>query len=193
MKRLVYLVILSMAAMLVFVPTAWAQGQEITVSMEDDFFEPAEVTVEPGTTVTWVQNGDNGHTSTSYDGLWDSGLIDGGAEGSVSYTFDEPGTYEYYCGPHEAIGMVGTVTVSGGSDDSGSDDSTATSSASASSASASMSSMSMSASASATATSTASPDSADLPDTGGFSLPLLAVGTLLGLGILSLVALRRAS
>lgn len=59
-----------------------------------------------------MQNGENPHTSTSYNGLWDSGLIQGGAEGSVSYTFEEPGTYSYFCGPHEDQGMVGTVTVS---------------------------------------------------------------------------------
>lgn len=184
MNRLLYLVTLSIVAVLVFAPAAWAQGQEVTVSMEDNFFAPAEVAVEPGTTVTWVQNGENAHTSTSYDGLWDSGLIEGGAEGSVSYTFDEPGTYEYYCGPHEAIGMVGTVTVSGG----GGDDDSASS---PSSASATMTSMSMSATASPT--STASPDATDLPDTGGPSLPLVAVGTLLALGVLSMIALRRTS
>ena len=46
-------------------------------------------------------------------------MIQGGAEGSVSYTFEEPGTYSYFCGPHEDQGMVGTVTVSGGTEASG--------------------------------------------------------------------------
>ena len=106
-------VVALLLALVLFAPTAWAQGQEVTVSMEDNYFDRADITVEPGTTVTWVQNGDNPHTSTSYDGLWDSGLIQGGAEGSVSYTFEEPGTYGYFCGPHEDQGMVGTVTVAG--------------------------------------------------------------------------------
>src|SRR3712207_7092316 len=63
-------------APLVFAPSAWAQGQEVTVRMEDNFFDPANITVEPGTTVTWVQGGNNPHATTSYDGLWDSGMID---------------------------------------------------------------------------------------------------------------------
>lgn len=118
MRRLVYLASLSLVVMLVLAPVAGAQ-ETVTVSMEDNFFDQANITVPAGTTVTWVQNGDNPHTTTSYDGLWDSGMIAGGSGESFSYTFEEPGTYEYYCIPHEALGMVGTVTVT---DDAATDD-----------------------------------------------------------------------
>ena len=37
--------------------------------MEDSYFDQAEISVPAGTTVTWVQAGDNPHTNTSYDGL----------------------------------------------------------------------------------------------------------------------------
>ena len=114
MKRLLQLTTLSLVALLVFAPAAWAQGQEVTVRMEDNFFDPANITVEPGTTVTWVQSGNNPHTTTSYDGLWDSGLIEGGSGETFSFTFEEPGTYDYFCIPHEDLGMVGSVTVTGG-------------------------------------------------------------------------------
>lgn len=110
MRRLAYLIAVSLVAMLVALPFAGAQ-ESVTVSMEDNFFDQADITVEQGTTVTWVQNGENPHTTTSYDGLWDSGMIEGGTDGSSSYTFDETGTFEYFCGPHEEMGMVGTVTV----------------------------------------------------------------------------------
>lgn len=43
-----------------------------------------------------------------------AGLFQGGTDGTFSFTFEEPGTYEYFCGPHEDVGMVGTVTVTGG-------------------------------------------------------------------------------
>jgi plastocyanin len=115
MRRLLYLVALSLMTMVLIVPTAGAQqGQNVTVMMEDNYFEPANITVPAGSTVTWVQNGNNPHTTTSYDGLWDSGIIQGGSGGSFSFTFNEPGTYEYFCRPHENQGMVGTVTVTGG-------------------------------------------------------------------------------
>jgi plastocyanin len=127
MKRiLAKLVALSLLGTLVFAPSAWAQGQEVTVMMEDNYFDPAQVTVEPGTTVTWVQNGNNSHTTTSYDGLWDSGLLPGGSGQTFSYTFDEAGTYDYFCIPHEDLGMVGTVTVSGAAMDDASPIATAT-------------------------------------------------------------------
>jgi len=113
MRRLLQLATLSLAALLAFAPSAWAQGQEVTVRMEDNFFDPANITVEPGTTVTWVQSGNNPHTTTSYDRLWDSGMIEGGSGGTFSFTFEEPGTYDYFCIPHEDLGMIGSVTVTG--------------------------------------------------------------------------------
>jgi len=115
MRRLLYLVALSLMTMVLIVPTAGAQqGQNVTVMMEDNYFDAANITVPAGSTVTWVHNGNNPHTTTSYDGLWDSGIIQGGSGGSFSFTFNEPGTYEYFCRPHENQGMVGSVTVTGG-------------------------------------------------------------------------------
>ena len=115
MRRLLYLVALSLMTLVLIVPTAGAQqGQNVTVMMEDNYFEAANITVPAGSTVTWVHNGNNPHTTTSYDGLWDSGIIQGGSGGSFSFTFNEPGTYEYFCRPHENQGMVGSVTVTGG-------------------------------------------------------------------------------
>jgi plastocyanin len=81
-------------------------------------FEPKTITVAPGTTVRWVNHGKERHTVTSRDGLFDSGELSPGA--SYSVTFTRPGTYHYFCRPHEKMGMVGTVVVgSGGSGGSG--------------------------------------------------------------------------
>jgi plastocyanin len=77
-------------------------------------FKPKSITVAPGTTVRWVNYGEERHTVTSRDGLFDSGPLSPGATYSV--TFMRPGTYHYFCRPHEKMGMVGTVVVgSGGS------------------------------------------------------------------------------
>jgi len=165
MKRLLWLAVFSMLVLTVLAPAAWAQGDEVTVNMEDNFFDQANITVAPGTTVTWVQSGENPHTTTSYDGLWDSGMIEGGSDGTFSFTFEEPGTYDYYCIPHEEMGMVGTVTVTG--------------------------SASASASASATASATASAAAGTLADTGGPPIALAAALLLAGSGILSFAVLRR--
>jgi plastocyanin len=88
-------------------------------------FHPERLTVEPGTTVTWVNEDDIAHTVTSGrpgqdlgatgsaerppqpDGLFD-GDLDG--EGTrFAFTFEEPGTYTYYCDIHR--GMHGAVIV----------------------------------------------------------------------------------
>ncbi len=165
MKRLSWLLALSLLMLCALAPAAWAQGEEVTVGMEDNFFDKANITVEPGTTVTWVQRGQYGHTTTSYDGLWDSGLIEGDTDGTFSYTFEEPGTYEYFCGPHEEMGMVGTVTVTGNA----------------------------SASASASASATASVEAETLADTGGPPLALVAAVLLVVSGLVSFAALRRGT
>lgn len=56
------------------------------------------LTVAVGTTVTWTNQDAMMHTVTAADGSFDSGFLDGGQ--TWSYTFDTPGEYEYFCGPH---------------------------------------------------------------------------------------------
>jgi plastocyanin len=179
LKRLLYLVILSTAALLISAPAASAQD-EMTVSIQDFFFEPDQITVAPGTTVTWVNDGEEPHTSTADDGMWDSGTLQPGE--SFSFTFDEPGSYAYFCEIHPD--MTATVNVSESDD--------------AMTASPATTTMSPTASASATVTASpaASPPASvppKLADTGGISVPLLAAVALVGLGILALAAVRRAS
>src|SRR3989344_2247760 len=82
------------------------------VSMMDDYFSPKNITVQVGTTVTWKNNGSHIHSVTADNHSFDSGVIYSGA--TWSYTFNEVGTFPYYCKFHGApggIGMTGTVTV----------------------------------------------------------------------------------
>lgn len=89
-----------------------AQAVRVEMLEGPNRFEPASITVPVGTAVTWVDVSGS-HTTTSYDGLWDS--VDRLPMGqSYSYTFNQPGVYRYYCKPHENSGMVGTVLVTGG-------------------------------------------------------------------------------
>jgi LPXTG-motif cell wall-anchored protein len=178
LKRLLYLAILSMAAMLISAPAASAQD-EMTVSIQDFFFDPDQLSVAPGTTVTWVNEGEAPHTVTSTDGKeLDSGTLQPGDTYSFTFKDDDAGeTYAYQCTIHPQ--MTASVTVSGGGE-------MTTPSASASA------SPSASASASPTASASASV-SPKLPDTGGISLPLVAAVALVGFGALALIAKRRAS
>jgi plastocyanin len=86
-----------------------------TVEMYDNAFEPADLTVGVGTTVVFDNVGRVAHNAIDVDGGWATpDLVD--PEEQASITFDEPGTYTYYCSLHAPSdasgGMVGTVTVS---------------------------------------------------------------------------------
>jgi len=118
----VLLAIISVAAT---VPSAYAaHADEATVSMvagssvpgceetAEGCFTPTTVTIAAGGHVEWVNDDTMMHFATSGiaptpDGIFDSGMVNAGE--SWSYTFDEPGTYDYYCMVH--AWMQGTVIV----------------------------------------------------------------------------------
>ena len=90
---------------------ATATGQqEVTVTINDTGFSPARLTISPGTTVTWVNQGQLAHTATADNGSFDSGLIQPG--GRYSRRFDQVRETPYDCTPHPF--MQGTIIVSGG-------------------------------------------------------------------------------
>jgi halocyanin-like protein len=74
-------------------------------------YTPAAVRVATGTTVVWRWNGKGGaHNVIAEDGTFGSGLT--AQEGhTFEYTFDETGTYKYYCRPHRTVNMKGVVVV----------------------------------------------------------------------------------
>lgn len=81
-------------------------------------FAPESFSVVAGDTVqwTWEAGGHNVRpSSTPADADW-PGTPGGdgetfGAGYTYAYTFDVPGTYEYYCAPHRSLGMTGSFTV----------------------------------------------------------------------------------
>jgi plastocyanin len=88
-------------------------------------FQPDPLTVSVGDSVTWTNQDDILHTVTSGigqeqgvpgvsknkdakpDGLYTQDMDGVGAE--FSFTFDKPGSYDYYCAIHP--GMTGTIEV----------------------------------------------------------------------------------
>ena len=119
MKRLLLLAALSVLALVVFVAAAVAQGAGVeavpmedarSVGIGDNFFDPPDAAVEPGTTITWTNNGARPHTVTADDGSFDSGVLNPGD--SYTVAFDGQGTVTYHCTIHPE--MRGSVTVGGG-------------------------------------------------------------------------------
>jgi plastocyanin len=93
-------------------PAAARPTTAVTVGAYDNHFGPTTITVQPGTTVRWVNYGRHTHTVTAADGRWDSGDLAPGA--TYSATFQQPGTYAYYCRHHAKDRMQGTIVVGGG-------------------------------------------------------------------------------
>ena len=80
---------------------------EVQVTIQGFAYHSADLTIPVGTTVTWTNKDGTHHTSTSDNGLWDSGPLNQGA--SYSRTFDQAGTFNYHCSIHSSI--KGTITV----------------------------------------------------------------------------------
>jgi plastocyanin len=85
-------------------------GGEVTIA--DNSFTPASLTISVGDTVTWTWTGSNPHsvvgTSDNAVDLIDSEQQTG--SGTYEVTFDEAGEYEYQCGVHGSS-MSGTIIV----------------------------------------------------------------------------------
>jgi plastocyanin len=66
-----------------------------------------DVTVTPGSTVTWTNLDGEPHTVASVDGLFRSPALD--QNDSFRFTFDKPGVYKYICSIHPRMKAVITV------------------------------------------------------------------------------------
>lgn len=104
---------------------AGAEAGRRAVTIEGIAFEPGELTVSVGDTVVWTNQDDVDHTVTSGeagdqgvpgvdegtpakpDGFFDDALARAGS--TSSFTFDEAGTYPYFCRVHAS--MKGVITV----------------------------------------------------------------------------------
>jgi plastocyanin len=103
-----------------------ANGNVVDIEMVTDQFQPEIRELSPGDTVrftcqegahsTTLYHPDNGRDRRSPVGSasWDSGIMNPGETFEV--TLDTEGVYDYYCGPHEAEGMVGTLIVGNNED-----------------------------------------------------------------------------
>jgi plastocyanin len=81
------------------------------VSVVDDAFEPASVTIQAGDSVTWTLN-EGFHNVRADDGSW--GNTPGDDWPPFTHTFTTPGIYEYYCEIHsepDDTDMNGVVIV----------------------------------------------------------------------------------
>ena len=87
--------------------TAQTETKIIKAEISNFAFNPANLSVKKGAVVTWANKDIAPHTVTGVNGGPASEILPSGA--SYSYTFNEPSTYDYYCGPHSS--MTGVIIV----------------------------------------------------------------------------------
>jgi plastocyanin len=94
------------AAISLLLGSAQARADETSVTIDNFTFQPAQLTVKVGTTVTWRNHDDIPHAIVSA-GKFRSKTLD--TDDSYSFTFTAAGDYKYFCSLHPH--MTGTITV----------------------------------------------------------------------------------
>lgn len=87
--------------------TAAGDAATPRVQMHQFKFEPAQLTVPVGATVTWTNTDEETHTVTATDRAYTSSGLEHGE--TFSHRFTAPGTYTYFCALHPH--MTATVVV----------------------------------------------------------------------------------
>lgn len=94
------------------------EGAAVEVTALDNSFNHQNIQVAPGTRVTWENQGRQDHDIVRVDDggggeEWGVDRADFAPGDVYERTFDEPGTYRYYCSLHGTAdaGMIGAVVV----------------------------------------------------------------------------------
>ncbi|GAB2812984.1 cupredoxin domain-containing protein [Ferruginibacter profundus] len=90
------------------IPEAEDSSNITRVTIQSMQFQPASVTVLPGSKITWTNMDADMHSVMSDDNTsFNSGNIS--SQGSFTFTAGQPGLYPYHCAIHP--GMKGTLIV----------------------------------------------------------------------------------
>jgi plastocyanin len=88
----------------VLLPVTTARADDTEVHIDNFVFQPAELKIKVGTTVTWTNRDDIPHTVVSA-GKFRSKTLD--TDDKFSFTFTNAGDYKYFCSLHPHMtGMI---------------------------------------------------------------------------------------
>lgn len=94
-----------------------ATAGAIAVSLQDPggsgsyAFSPTEFSFSVGETVTFPLASEKEFHTFTVDDLGIDESVNAKTVVEITFTFDTAGTFEIICVPHQALGMVGTITV----------------------------------------------------------------------------------
>ena len=108
-QRLTLLV--AVAIVVALVAPGGASAATVGVSIVDFDFLPREITIRPGDTVVWRNNGVAPHTVMANNRSFESDILN--SADTFSRTFSAPGRYAYHCHLHPQMAGVVIVAADG--------------------------------------------------------------------------------
>ncbi len=90
--------------------------QEVTIHLKDVTYQPHQIIISRGTTVTWLNDDPfehfvNSDPHPSHNAFPDFNSLDIPPSKTFSYTFDKVGEYAFHCSAHVPQNMFGTIIV----------------------------------------------------------------------------------
>jgi plastocyanin len=77
-----------------------------SVEIKNMSFNPGDISVASGSVITFTNNDSTNHTVTANDGSFNYSISAGQ---TITFTIDNPGTYDYHCSIHTS--MTGKILV----------------------------------------------------------------------------------
>ena len=88
------------------------QQHTIIVDSNNLRFNPESITINEGDSVNFLWSGELlPHNSVEENGVFDSGDAAEDVDYTYTFDFDQAGTYDFFCEPHQSVGMKGLITV----------------------------------------------------------------------------------
>ena len=91
-----------------------SEPQTVVVSVDSTNlrFTPSTVTIDEGDTVHFFWGGQAlPHNAVEVEETFDSGEPERDVDYSFTFEFGMAGEYDFFCEPHQSVGMEGTITV----------------------------------------------------------------------------------
>lgn len=118
MKRLVIAllvcIIMASSSTSTEVDSSIDEPQTVVVSVDSTNlrFTPSTVTIDEGDTVHFFWGGQAlPHNAVEVEETFDSGEPERDVDYSFTFEFGMAGEYDFFCEPHQSVGMEGTITV----------------------------------------------------------------------------------
>ena len=84
----------------------------VTVDSTNLRFYPESLTINEGDSVRFMWGGEFlPHNSVEENGVFDSGDPQREVDYLYTFTYEQAGSYNFFCEPHESVGMEGSITV----------------------------------------------------------------------------------